>query len=252
MGYAFTDSSLKAQSIKATFLAIARFVFKKTTICVLNSEDKHLIETNKIAQKVILLPGEGINTQRLQAHPEPNNGVFQISYVGRLLKDKGIYEVVSLAQKLKEKNIKLQINFYGDIDSQNPNSLSQDEVASLKLNCSLKFHGYTTDIEKVWAQSNMAILFSYREGLPQSLIEAALCKRSIVASNIPACREIIDHKINGLLVDIHNLDVEIDSIASIINNSDLRKEYSEKLYQKVSSKFSSAAVADQIKALLNI
>jgi len=64
----------------------------------------------------------------------------------------------------------------------------------------VEWWGHVNDIASVWARCQVAILPSYREGLPKALLEAAACGRPLVASDVPGCREIVRPGKTGLLV----------------------------------------------------
>ena len=64
----------------------------------------------------------------------------------------------------------------------------------------VEWWGLCDDMPRVFADSHVVCLPSYREGLPKALIEAAACGRPIVATDVPGCREIVTNEENGLLV----------------------------------------------------
>jgi glycosyltransferase involved in cell wall biosynthesis len=75
---------------------------------------------------------------------------------------------------------------------------------------------WTDDMAAVWRDAHIAVLPSYREGLPKALLEAAACARAIVATDVPGCREIARDGVNALLVpprNAHALAVAIEKLA---------------------------------------
>jgi glycosyltransferase involved in cell wall biosynthesis len=71
------------------------------------------------------------------------------------------------------------------------------------------------------AESHIAVLPSYREGLPKSLIEAAAVGRAIVTTNVPGCREVVKDGENGFLVLVKNVKELTAAIQKLINNPKL-------------------------------
>ena len=55
---------------------------------------------------------------------------------------------------------------------------------------------------RVWREHHVAMLLSYREGLPRSLVEAAAAGRPIVATDVPGCREVVRDGKEGILVPL--------------------------------------------------
>ena len=62
------------------------------------------------------------------------------------------------------------------------------------------WHGPADDVARVWREHHVALLLTYREGLPRSLVEAAAVGRPIIATDVPGCREIVRDGVKGFLV----------------------------------------------------
>jgi len=60
--------------------------------------------------------------------------------------------------------------------------------------------GHVSDMPALLAEVDVAVLPSYREGAPRSLIEAAAAGLPVVTTDVPGCREVVDHGVTGLLV----------------------------------------------------
>ena len=86
--------------------------------------------------------------------------------------------------------------------------------------------------------SKLAVLPSYREGLPKTLLEAASSELPIVASNVPGCKEICIHKYNGLLVPPKNSILLAKAIEKILSNPSLAKKYGKNGRELVLKNFS--------------
>jgi len=84
--------------------------------------------------------------------------------------------------------------------------------------------GWKEDMEDVYAQASIVCLPSYREGLPKTLIEAAACGRPIVASDVPGCREVVQHGENGLLVPVRNASALAEALMRILQDSHMRRK----------------------------
>ena len=94
-----------------------------------------------------------------------------------------------------------------------------------------------TNVIPFLQKSKIAILPSYREGLPKSLLEAASCKLAIISTDVPGCRDICKNGYNGLLVpskDAVSLSVAIEKL---LNNGRLVKEFGENGRKLVLEKF---------------
>jgi glycosyltransferase involved in cell wall biosynthesis len=74
----------------------------------------------------------------------------------------------------------------------------------------------------LWAKSHIAVLPSYREGLPKALLEAAACGRPMIATDVPGCREIVRADETGLLVPARDAAALADAIARLAGDAELR------------------------------
>ena len=72
------------------------------------------------------------------------------------------------------------------------------------------------------ARADIFCLPSYREGVPNALLEACACGLPIVTTNVPGCRDVVTDGLNGLLVPVRNAVALADALETLISNSDLR------------------------------
>ncbi|MEC7575604.1 MAG: glycosyltransferase, partial [Pseudomonadota bacterium] len=119
--------------------------------------------------------------------------------VSRMLRDKGIHELVSAARQLREKDVGLVVRLVGPMD-ENPASIPKTTLEAWSHDGIVEVAGPSNDIAGEYARAHIAVLPSYREGLPKSLIEAASCGRPIVATDVPGCREVCIEGETGYLV----------------------------------------------------
>ena len=101
----------------------------------------------------------------------------------------------------------------------------------------------------VLGHAAVVVLPSYREGLPVSLLEAAACGKPIVATDVPGCRDVVRHRVNGLLVPPRNATALAEAIAVLLENQGLRNELGCRGRDIVVKEFSSTLVTRQTLAL---
>ena len=203
-----------------------------------NSSDQKVFEDLGILKKNTssLLPGSGINLHLFSKnnHHLSNLNKVQFTFVGRLLKDKGLLEFIEAAKFCIKQKPNLIFNIYGDLDDGNPSSVTKDFIKHAKTR-NIFFKGHINDIRAALSETHCIVLPSYREGLSRSLLEAAALGIPIIATNVPGCRELVDQNINGFLCKVRdpndlgkkilkfaNLDAE--SIITMGNNSRIKAE----------------------------
>jgi glycosyltransferase involved in cell wall biosynthesis len=109
--------------------------------------------------------------------------------------------------------------------------------------------GQQDDIVQVWARSHIAVLPSYREGLPKSLLEAAACGRPMVSTDVPGCREIVVDGETGLLVPARDATSLARALGRLAADAPLRKRMGAAARRRVAEHFSEARVASDTLAL---
>lgn len=225
LGYIFIAKGLKGFIVKNIIKNIYKLAIsgKNNAVITENIFDKGLIESlNSIKKNQIkIIRGAGVNLNEYKYKAE-NNKTVKISMACRLLKDKGVLEYIEAAKILKQKFPNVEFELYGDIDIDNPASLTQQEVEDIKKNGFVNVYGFSRDIASVFNNSNIIVLPSYREGLPKVLIEAAACGRAVVTTDVPGCRDAIEPNITGLLCKVRDANSLATAIEKLILDKELR------------------------------
>lgn len=228
MGYIFINKQkLRIKILNFIVKNLLKFAInhKNQKIIVQNNSDlNEFLRVKKISDKnFILIPGSGVNLNLFNYVPE-NEKNNLIIMVCRLLKDKGVYEFIEAEKKIRNKNIKARFWLVGNIDLSNPSSLTSKDIEKIKEDSKVKFLGFRKDISRLYKYSNIAVLTSYREGFPKSLIEASACGRPIITTDVPGCRDSIINNVTGILINKKNSQQLCDAIELLLKNDTLRKK----------------------------
>lgn len=225
MGFLYVSKDKKAKFLRRFFeFSLTFFNQRRAVRLVVQNEDDKLFFENFAAlkQKVVLIPGSGVDCKRFSVSPEPDGEIVAVC-VSRLLKDKGIYELVEAARKLRALSFPIRIKLIGGTDA-NPSNISLPVLKGWMCEGLVEVCGPSTDIPGEYSRSHIAVLPSYREGLPKSLLEAAACGRPIVASDVPGCRSICRDGKNGILVPPRDSDAIADALILLSKNPRLRRK----------------------------
>lgn len=135
-----------------------------------------------------LIPGSGVNLSenKCEAYPSDSKGIKFIT-IGRVMKDKGIFELLEAIKIVKQSHSDLSFKLIGGMDD-NCDTLIDNAVKSGLI----EYLGHRNDIHDLIKESHAIIHPSYHEGMSNVLLEAAACGRPIIASDIPGCKEIFD------------------------------------------------------------
>ena len=236
LGFLFTSErkSLVALIIKSLFKLIN--YLDKPYYIFQNENDLQEFKKLGVKENYSLIKGSGVNHNDFKYNPPSKKDKLSITYTGRILKDKGIIELINAVEILpKEIKSKVVLNIYGKIDFDNPTHIAEKEIKKLLKPNLIIWHGNTDDIKAVLIETDIYCLPSYREGLPKSTLEAMAIGRPIVTTNAPGCEDTVLEGVNGLKVNIKDHIALSKKLQTLIEDEALRIEMgknSRKLFEK--------------------
>ena len=209
---------------------------------VQNPDDAAALVALGIPQKrIVLIPGFRGGCRGVEAAAGAA-GMPTIGFVGRLLEDKGIRTLIEAHLLLRLNGVQVQLRIAGTPDPANPASVTQEEADGWVHEPGIAWAGHVEDISAFWADAHVAALPSRREGLPKSLLEAAACGRPLIASDVPGCREIVQHGETGLLVPVDNARALADAIQRLITSPAERARYGAAARNLVVEQFAAGSI----------
>lgn len=218
MGSVFINKSLKSRLVKCVMVALYRHSMKKCPVVFFqNHDDENIFRENKIIknQKVVLIHGSGVNTDKFVVAPLPRQMAFLC--ISRLIRDKGVYEYLEACRKVKGEYPNIRCLLVGPYDT-NPSALKPEELKPFIDDGTIEYFGEQEDVRPFIEQSSVFILPSYREGTPKTNLEAMACGRAIITTDAPGCNETVVDGKNGFLVPIKNVDSICEKMKWFINN----------------------------------
>ena len=248
MGYVFTSHESKARILRPLVKRLIRNVLSRpnSKVIIENSDDYNNLISGRFAKResISLVKGAGVDTAKFNYTVESVEPV-KVIMVARLLRDKGIQEFIDAAEIVKQSNSSVKFLLVGDVDDGNPTSLNTKQLVELKNSQNVEWLGARFDIAELLAASHIACLPSYREGLPKSLIEAASVGRAIVATDVPGCREVVTHLINGLLVPPRDSKALAAALLVLVNDHELRSKMGRENRSKAEHEFANEIIIRQ-------
>jgi len=224
MGFLFLARALPARAIRSVVRLAMRFLLNRANSrTILQNRDDGDLLTQRVRvrpERICLIRGSGVDTERFKP-TDPPPGTPVAVCISRMLRDKGIGELVDAARLLKENGVDLKVRLVGPTDD-NPASIDPATLAQWKAEGVVDVAGPSTDIAGEYARAHIAVLPSYREGLPKSLLEAAAAGRPIVATDVPGCREICRDGETGLLVPARTVEPLAAALETLATDPALR------------------------------
>jgi glycosyltransferase involved in cell wall biosynthesis len=225
MGYVFIQNNFINSAIRPLIILLYKIALKNSTVLFQNQHDMdfftshHLVNTNQSK----LIPGSGVDTRKFKPTLPPVGNLLVV-LPARMIWDKGIREFVEAAKIIKGKGIKARFALVGAPDKGNPSSITESQLKKWEKSGYIEYWGWEEDMAAVYQKSSIVCLPSYREGLAKSLIEAAASGRSLVASDIPGCQEVVKEGINGFLVPPKQVLPLAEALENILLDTKLRKK----------------------------
>ncbi len=186
-----------------------------------NESDKEFFISNRVIDSNYeVLPGSGVNLQQhmFEEYPAEEQGIIFTTF-GRIMKDKGIAELLSAAKEVKEKGVKARFRLIGFFDDEQ----YRRSVLQAVSEGYLEYIEQQKDIHPYIKESHAIIQPSHHEGLSNVLLESESTGRPVIASNIPGCREAFDEGISGLGFEVKNYHSLVDAIMTFISFSNEKK-----------------------------
>ena len=226
LGHVFITHSWLNRLLRPLVSLVYRFVFDRSQIIFQNPDDRSeflrlaLVEEDRSH----LIRGSGVDTAHFRPPADARRErPLTVLMVGRLLREKGVREFVEAAAIVRSQLPGVQFLLAGDSDPGNPSSIAPDVVAEWQRKGDVSFLGHRPDIRELIQAADLAVLPSYREGMPRSLLEAAACGLPLVATDVPGCREILSNGINGLLVPPLDSKLLAEAIIELLGDRERRE-----------------------------
>jgi glycosyltransferase involved in cell wall biosynthesis len=171
------------------------------------------------------------------------------AYVGRMPRPEGVLDIVAAARLLNQQGAPVRIVLVGAPDTTNPESLGEDDLRRWQAEGVVEWWGVSDDVAAIWRQAHIALLPSYREGLPKSLLEAAACGRPMIATDVPGCRDVVQPGETGLLVPLQDGAALAEAILTLATAGETRRRMGHNARAQVERRFANGVIATQMQAL---
>ena len=144
--------------------------------------------------------GAGVDVERYRPVPEPE-GDPVVLFCGRMLKSKGVLELMAAAEALRGRGLRFRLVLVGREEAHHQHAIPAAAIESWRRDGLANWLGLREDMPEIYAAANIVVLPSYGgEGMSNVLIEAAASGRAVVASDIAGCRDVVRHGRSGFLV----------------------------------------------------
>ncbi len=229
-------------------LSIPKKVFFQNPEDMSSFVHHHLVSQEKAA----LLPGSGVDISKFAPRPKSKPRPIVFLMIARLVKDKGIFEYIDAARRLKKSYDNVEFQLLGALYPNNPTAITSTELQRWQEDGSINYLGTTDHVPDFIAESDCIVLPSYREGMSHILLEAASMAKPMIATKVPGCMELIDDGQNGFLCHIANSKDLADKMEKMLLLDDAKRQEMGLLSRKkIIEKFDVQIIIDKYLDAIN-
>lgn len=235
---------METKGLKRKVLSLVeKMTYKCSTIIYSNSKGLRdiIIKEKLCPEKKIRIIGNGssngINTSYFDPLNISNNeradlkealniysDDFVYIFVGRLVTDKGINELISAFDNVSRRNIKVKLLLVGNREPE-LDPLKKETLELISKNSNIMEVGYQSDVRPYFAISDVLVFPSYREGFPNVVMQAGAMGLASIVTDINGCNEIIINDTNGVIIPPKN-SLELQRTMELyLNNNGLLAEH---------------------------
>ena len=224
MGFVFSNESTKAKLLRPVVRSLLRLALggKRARLILQNPDDVALFRELGIVNpaNIRMIAGSGVDCNRFAPRftRERAGDKPRVLLAARLLWDKGFGEFADAARLLRNEGRNIHFLVAGQPDPGNPAAVPQATIHAWVAEGLFQWLGHVDDMPSLLASVDIMVLPSYREGLPKSLIEGAASSLPLVTTDVPGCREVVTHEVDGLLVPVKNAVALARAIARLVDD----------------------------------
>lgn len=214
---------------------------------------------NKITRKPIRVLGHG-NVRGIDLrHYDPQlpevkteaakirkENLFTFVFVGRIVGDKGINELVDAFERLRKEIPSVRLLLVGKYEA-NLDPISPAASRIIDTDSNIEAVGQQNDVRAWMAAADALVFPSYREGFPNVVIEAGAMGLPAIVTDINGSREIIIEGENGLIIPPRNADALYAAMKEMVINSALRESMASKARKLVADRYEQSYVRRCLK-----
>ena len=250
LGFAFS-SRPAAAALRVGLIPVMRRALRHGAWTVFENEEDlaTLVRRGVVDPRRARVIHGSVDTERFKPTVR-TDGTPTFVMAGRLIRDKGLQELVDAAGILREEGVTARVVVAGEPDLGNPASATEDDVERWSRSGFVEFLGRVSDVPALLSSADVAVLPSYYgEGAPRFLMEAAAAGLPAIAGDIPGCRAVVEHETTGLLVRPRDARALAEAMRRLALDPVHRARLGDRARDSAEKRFSETEVIGQYMAL---
>lgn len=250
LGFVYVSDTKRSKIIKPLVDILYRWAMQTPKVRVIfqNPDDQNLFTDKEFIpeDRTVIIPGSGVNPANFYPIPKSNdNNDFNIVVPCRMLWDKGVADIVEAFVSL-DLPPKYKLLLAGKTTPGNPAAIPEDVLKNWETRGNIQWLGFVSGMNRLFNESDIVCLPSYREGLPLALLEASLCAKAIITTDVPGCNFLIQHEENGILVPPKNPQKLAEGLRRLIEDPELRERLANRAREITLERYTCDSINSQI------
>lgn len=238
----------KMNGIKKSAKILLSRILPSKIIAISKAVEDNLLEEGEKKENIFLVYNgvelPDVKHENLREKYMLDKDEIIISLIGRLEKVKGQENMLKIGEILAKTERGFMILLVGEgSEIHNLESYARDK------NLNVRFLGHINEIDEIYDISDIVVNTSNSEALSYTVIEAFAHKKPVVAFNIDGIKEVVTDGEDGYLVDFLDYEEFAAKLSTLMKNEDLRKEFGQRGYEKVKTRFT---VEEMVRNIENI
>ncbi len=179
--------------------------------------------------------------EELRNELQINSKDFIFTFVGRLVSDKGINELIVAFDHLQKKHTNIKLLLVGNEEPE-LDPLQVQTREAIHENPNIITTGWVDDVRPYFAISDLFVFPSYREGMPNVVMQAGAMGLPSIVTDINGSNEIITDKENGLIIPVKSADALQEAMLLLLNDNKLHQSMAAKARLFVENKYKQEVV----------
>ncbi|TVT28916.1 glycosyltransferase family 4 protein [Salinicoccus cyprini] len=258
----YTMRGLKLQTTKGVKFYVLWLMEKlcctlaTDVLCISKSIQEEVIKLKLVTRdKTVVLGNGSSNGINISLYPEKfntkelvidnyNHNLFTLGYIGRLVKDKGIDDVIQVYQSFKNLGYSCQLLLVGSIEEGDP--ISKESYDAIKEDKNIVYLPHLYNPSKYYYLIDVFLFLTAREGFGNVSIESQAASTPVIAYNVTGAKDTIQNGKTGFIIDKGNVEEVLEKAIYFYNNRAILQKYGENSREFVLNNFSNEVVWDEM------
>ena len=223
----------------------------KNKLKILGNGSSNGIDTTHFSPNQV----SGIEKRQLRKELNITKNDFVFVFVGRLVSDKGINELVEAFTEMSKTHTNSKLLLVGPLET-HLDPLLPNTLNEIKNNEAIIYAGFQTDVRPYFATSNALVFPSYREGFPNVVMQAGAMGLPSIVTDINGCNEIIRSDVNGIIIPVKDMQAIYNAMKKLVSDKSYCNKVQVNSRQMIEKNYSQSelwnALLDEYNSLIEL